>query len=101
MKPHEDSGNFLIFKMSVYSSEMLSNLPRITELESKEQSFESQFIHYINVLIGIFSHSPLHLTTSIMFSYICYHFYIFSAKEKNENVPIHQNKMYLDIFKQE
>uniref|UniRef100_A0A452T9F4 PPARG coactivator 1 alpha n=1 Tax=Ursus maritimus TaxID=29073 RepID=A0A452T9F4_URSMA len=24
-----------------------------------------------------------------------------AAKEKNENVPIHQNKMYLDIFKQD
>ena len=33
-----------------------------------------------------------------MLSYIWYCFYVFSVKEKNENMPIHQNKMFLYIL---
>ena len=69
---------------------MLSNLPKITELESKEQSFELRFTWNMFLLFIILN--------SKMLSYIWYYFYVFSVKEKNENMPIHQNKMFLYIL---
>lgn len=75
---------------------MLSNLPKIAELENKEQRFELRFTNYQYFTWNIFLITIV--LSSVMLSYICYHFYIFPVKEKNENMSIHQNKMFLYIL---
>lgn len=75
---------------------MLINLPRITELESKEKRFEGKFTTLQRFTWNVFLLSGI--PNSVMLFSVCYHFNIFLAKEKNENMPPQQNKTFLYIF---